>query len=502
MIFVEKTIRKNWQAAKKEVRDHPATYLLLVAILLTAAFLRLFRLHQTLGFYFDQGRDALVIWRLFHEGKLFLVGPVTGIEGIFLGPFYYLLIAPFYFLGGGDPVLPAAALSWINVATIGLAFLIGREVFGRKAGLLTALLWTFSYQMVTFTRWLANPNPLPAASLLAVWSMIKINRGQSWYWLLLALAVGLGLQIEAAGAVFFLPAVTIFFLWQRSWKGEVRPIIYAALLFSATLIPQILFNFRHQGILFASFKRFLLEQPSFEVSFWGVISERLRLYYQYFFPKLFLDRMEQGLALILFFGALALLRRKIFTSAGAKILLLWLVTPLIGFLFYRGNQGFVWDYYFAGVYPIFFLLVVGLAVEAWREAAGKAAVLAFLAIFFWANLVQLNIYYQIGIGITLKHQLAALVWVYKDAQGTPFNVDVYVPPVIPYAYDYLFLWYGSSRFGQTPAEENVPLLYTLYEKDSAHPERLETWLARQEGIGEIEDESSFGDIVVQRRVRL
>lgn len=502
MASISKSIRKNWQAAKREVRDHPSVYLILAVILISAAFLRLFRLNETLGFYYDQGRDALVIWRLFHEGKLFLVGPVTGIEGIFLGPFYYLLIAPFYFLGGGDPVLPAAALGWVNVAAIGLAYLIGKEVFGRKAGILTAFLWTFSYQMVTFTRWLANPNPLPAASLLAVWSMIKIAKGESWYWLLLALVVGLGLQIEAAGAVFFLPAVAIFFLWQKRRIKDTRPIFLAALLFLATLVPQILFNFRHQGILFASFKRFLLAQPSFQADFWQVITERLRLYYHYFFPKIFLDRMDEGLAFVIFFAVFAILRRKIFASTGAKILLLWLAAPLVGFLFYRGNQGFVWDYYFAGVYPVFFLLLGGLATEAWKEVAGRATVLAFLAIFLWANLVQLNIYYQIGIGITLKDQLPALDWVYQDATGKPFNVDVYVPPVIPYAYDYLFLWYGNSRFGQLPRNEQVSLLYTLYEKDTAHPERLKDWLVRQQGIGSLEEEASFGDIVVQRRTRL
>ncbi len=48
----------------------------------------------------------------------------------------------------------------------------------------------------------------------------------------------------------------------------------------------------------------------------------------------------------------------------------------------------------------------------------------------------------------------------------------------------------------------VPLLYTLHEEDPQHPERLEAWHARQEGIGEIEEEVSFGGITVQRRKRL
>src|SRR3990167_8398219 len=73
-------------------------------ILLSAFFLRVYRVNEILGFYYDQGRDALVIWDLWHNGKFFLIGPTTGIAGIFRGPFYYYLIAPLYLIGRGDPV--------------------------------------------------------------------------------------------------------------------------------------------------------------------------------------------------------------------------------------------------------------------------------------------------------------------------------------------------------------------------------------------------------------
>jgi hypothetical protein len=91
---------------------------------------------------------------------------------------------------------------------------------------------------------------------------------------------------------------------------------------------------------------------------------------------------------------------------------------------------------------------------------------------------------------------------YQDAKGRDFNVDVYVPPVIPYAYDYLFKWYGFQKYGFLPKEDHVELLYTLSEKDGAHPERLEKWMARQDKIGRIEKESYVFDIKVERRLRI
>ena len=51
-------------------------------------------------------------------------------------------------------------------------------------------------------------------------------------------------------------------------------------------------------------------------------------------------------------------------------------------------------------------------------------------------------------------------------------------------------------------EKQISLLYTLYEVDPPHPERLEVWLKRQATIGMVEEEAAFGGIVVQRRKRI
>jgi hypothetical protein len=108
--------------------------------------------------------------------------------------------------------------------------------------------------------------------------------------------------------------------------------------------------------------------------------------------------------------------------------------------------------------------------------------------------------------IKFGSQIRAVNWVFDNAAGRGvYNVDVYVPPVIPYAYDYLFLWKGSLRCGNTlcgKVEYSTPILYTLYEQDPPNPDRLDAWLERQKGIGIIEEEVRFGGITVQRRTRI
>jgi len=108
--------------------------------------------------------------------------------------------------------------------------------------------------------------------------------------------------------------------------------------------------------------------------------------------------------------------------------------------------------------------------------------------------------------ITLGNQLQAVNWVFEDASALKeFNVDVYVPPVIPHAYDYLFLWQASKRCGRNLCgmvkEPQKEIVYVLYEVDPPHPERLENWIARYRGNTQVEREERFGGITIQRRRR-
>jgi hypothetical protein len=178
----------------------------------------------------------------------------------------------------------------------------------------------------------------------------------------------------------------------------------------------------------------------------------------------------------------------------------------LGGLFFSGNNGNLYDYYFTGYYLIFILVFSFLLIEMSKGILGKVLLILFLGIFVYKNAASYKENYFGNINdyksVTLGTQLPAVDWIYKNANGTPFNVDEYVPPVIPYSYNYLFQWLGSTKYGTYPLTKNVDLLYTLYEEDIDHPERLQAWLNRQKGIGTINKEEKFGIIVVQERTRI
>ncbi|HZZ98991.1 MAG TPA: hypothetical protein VFG51_03595, partial [Candidatus Saccharimonadia bacterium] len=66
-------------------------------------FFRFWNIYQRLYFIWDQGRDAWMLQRLAH-GELTLIGPTSGVPGFFLGPLWYYIGLPGYFLGGGNPI--------------------------------------------------------------------------------------------------------------------------------------------------------------------------------------------------------------------------------------------------------------------------------------------------------------------------------------------------------------------------------------------------------------
>ena len=136
-----------------------------------------------------------------------------------------------------------------------------------------------------------------------------------------------------------------------------------------------------------------------------------------------------------------------------------------------------------------------------KNVLGKVLLAAFLTILTVQNLLSFRENYGTSLDdpeiIAFSNQLKAVEWIRTDASDTAFNVDVYVPPVIPYAYDYLFKWRKLN-----PVQDRVPLLYTLYEVDPEHPERLDAWLKRQKGIGKVLKEVTFGGIIIQERERI
>lgn len=483
--------------------------LLLVVILVLSFIVRVYRSNDLLGFYYDQGRDALVIWDLWHNGKFFLIGPTTGIAGIFRGPYYYYLITPFYLLGRGNPVYPAVFLAFLSTFSIYILYILVTKIQKDKISAFVAvIIASFSFNMVMASRWLSNPTPMFLLSILLVFGMFRVIDNKKFGWEIIGLVSGLSLfNFGSSGELYYFLAIFIFLLVNWKNRPNLKRLFFSLFLFFITFAPLLLFDLRHGGILRNNFIRSFVSEKSFTLPTKLLFEVRIPFYYDVFSKVLFHSRGKLEI-LLMFFLLLGFLffAKSLWKNKYIKTILIILFSPLIGLLFYQGNKTVLYEYYMTGYFLIFILLVSLILGKIWKNVLGKFFVLLFIIIFLINNIQVIKFKLEDRVdssgSIALKNELQAVNWVFKDSEGKDFNVDVYVPPVISYAYDYLFKWKAYKGDFNNLKSENVDLLYTVYENDSQHPERLEEWLLRQNGIGKIIEENHFGGITIQKRNRI
>lgn len=481
---------------------------IIVSLLVLFAFwIRVYRLDSLLGFYYDQGRDALVIWDFIHKGKLFLIGPTTGIEGIFRGPWYYWLITPFYFLGKGNPVYPAVFLASTTVLAIILLHRIVDMISGKLSAFIAVFLASFSYFFVYDARWLSNPTPMFLISTILIWSLFKVIDGNKWFWVLVSFCFGMAMQFGSAAEIFYFPAIFLVAILNRKSWPTFKIFIISVLVLFLVFVPQLIFDIKHNFILSKNIINFLTTAQSFKLSFWQTLNVRIPFYFETFFMNIFPSNSRISEILLFFLILFTYLDRKIlFKNSKLLAIFIFIMSPLVGMLFFQGNSGNVYSYYFTGYFFIFTILLSVILGTAFKNPIGKIVVFSFLLIFIKDNLNLLNkniIANQLDENsINLISQRKSIDWIFIDAKDKPFNVDYYVPPVIPYAYNYLTLWIGSSVYKKTPSDYQTSLLYTVIEPDPDHPERLDAWVNRQKGIAKVQKSQKFGPILVEQRVRI
>ena len=498
-------MKKLFLKLKKTFQKHPVHYSLLIILFAGAFFVRVYRTDKLLYFFFDQGRDAINIKKIYAQLDPALVGPTTGLSGILRGPAFYYLLLPAYLLGKGSPIVAAIWLQIINMIGLVFIYLSVRKISTKRAGLLAVLLVGFSRHLVGLSRWLSNPSPIFTSVPIMFYGLLQIkdNKKPHIWWPIVALMVGLNLQFEIASEIWFIPAILLLIVFNSSFKPSKKTALVSSAVFFATLLPQIVFDLVHDGIMRkAVVKHFAdSQQASFAFS-WSAVSERLGFYFQSF-QKIYTPYHAKSFALFLVFVLFFILRKK--NRKRVTPLLALISVPLFILLFYQGNQGNFYSYYLIGLFPLSAVLIAVILDKLLSNKFLLLIPLLFLTTFIYPNYIDLKNYLVAGVDgethISLGNQIQAIDWIYQDAGDKEFNVDVYVPPVLPHSYDYLFDWYGQKEYQTLPSQKQVPLLYTLYEVDPQHPQRLEKWLQRQESIGEVEEQARFGGIVVQRRTR-
>ena len=333
--MLKKFLSKNW---------------LLILILLIAAFCRLYRISGYMEFLGDQGRDVVIVRDFLKNGNLFFIGPQTSIGNMYLGPFYYYLIAPALLLANFNPVGPAVFVALLGVATAYLIYFVTKKWFNRRAALIAAFLYAISPIAIKYSNFSWNPNIMPLFALLFIYLMTE----KRYLWASLAFAMCLNSHYLA---LLLLPVAFIIWL-KNSPRKYIKETILAIVIFFLSLIPQFLFDLRHQGQNIKALATFFTQrETTVNLKAYKSLPVIPSLFNQINTDLLAGKNINFGIALsiILFIGIIYLLLKH--RNQNFLYCVLWYLVGLVGLGLYKQH---IYSHYFGFLFPVVFMLMAYL----------------------------------------------------------------------------------------------------------------------------------------------
>ena len=465
-------------------------------IILLAFFLRFWKLPEYMTFLGDEGRDALAVKRMIIDHKFRLIGPVTSIGNMYLGPLYYYLILPAMVVSRLSPVGPAAFIALLGIITVFLVFWWGREWVGEKAALIAAFFYALSPVVIIYSRSSWNPNVMPFFALVTLFGIWRVWQQKQFWWLpLIGVSLSFALQSHWLGLLLF-PTVGLFWLLtlfdliknRISLKPFILHTSYLILIFLLlTVAPLVWFDLRHNFINANAFKAFFTDrQATVNLKIYKAIPRLWELFVQVF-TRLVAGKDEfwgkwMALVITILFGFTMIQRciivggRKFFRQEkGLFLILTWFLVGLVGLGNYKQH---IYDHYFGFFFPVPFFLTGWLLVslfhsfsscKIWGKFIKVVAVALFLS-FVWFSFKECPLKYPPSNQLERTQKVSRFVL--EKAEGKPFNLALIAERNYDEAYAFFMEIWGQPPLRidpQKPKETIADQLFVICEQIPCQP---------------------------------
>lgn len=421
------------------IKSHRTEFIILILILAVGGFFRLYQVGEWMHFGQDEGRDAFMVRSMAADGDVQLLGPAApnNRPDFHLGPFFYYLQVPFYWLSGMSPAGGAWAVGLFSLITIYLVYAVGKNFFSRPAGLIAAALFSASYLMVYYGRWAWNPNVVPFFALLiflSLYKLAKIKESQKNEYYLYVLAASFGLIIQLHGtALMALPVILLFYFIIYRPRIACKKYIFAILIVIILNLPSIAYDLTNDFNNTKGFWAVITQSESQQsLGWWDRTTDTYEVW-QNFWHENLLHGKTDWIFFVLLAGSIIFVLIKLWPikkareNPGIILSLLWLIIPFVIFTFYKEA---IPMHYFCLIFPLPFLLLAGVLNYFWRLKIQKIVIiLIVLAIFSW----QFNYSAQFLVDlapngrrassypVTLSDMQAAVNYIIEDSQGEKIN---------------------------------------------------------------------------------
>jgi len=500
-------------------------FAILVLILATAAFLRLWRISDYMTFLGDEGRDVIVVKNLITKGDLIFIGPVTSIGNMYLGPLYYYMIAPFLALWHLNPVGPSVMVALIGTATVFLTYLTGRLFFSKEVGIFASSLYAIAPIPIIYSHSSWNPNPMPFFALLVIICLFLALKKIQPFWLLgVGASLAFVLQMHYLGFLMF-PVVLIFwflllFRTLKTKKTIKSFFIYSfssLVIFAVLMSPLLIFDLKpeHKFLNFNSFKTFFFERQATEAHLSTVnlnpfnAKSRILPIYEQLFTRFLVAKEEWygrlagiictfTLAFISYFSIKEKKRR-----LEACFLIIWLLIGVLGLSLYQQT---IFDHYFGFLNPIPFLLIGIFLWILWRRNfLFRGVAVSFFGLLIFINFANFPLKSEPN--YQLKKTKFITEEVIKLSEDRPFNFALMAKNNYDDAYEYFLDLQGHKPV--VIDNQNLDLtitdqLFVVCEDEICQPLGYPKWeiagFSKEKGLALIDKEWKFEGIRLFRLI--
>lgn len=458
-----------WKEYKRDI-------LILGVIFLLGLFLRLYKIDQGLIFGYDQARDSFRAESIFTERHFRILGPETDIPGVYHGVGYYYILAVLFFIFH-SPVLVTASLAIINGLGIFLVYWCGLELLNnRRTALISSLLFTVSFEVIQYSRWLSNPSLGLFTILLTYTSVwLWLQRKKNWFigaYIFAALSLHFQLFL---GFLFFVPLLAALIYRQKITLHKILySILTVCVIDSTFLVAEIKFKFQ----TIQAFGHFFLKQKSLfnPVDFLSRFMQRFfSVLHNTIFPS-------QKIAFFLIFLGICfyLFKKNTQNQPVRKFLLFWLLSTFPIFLFSSGALNA--EFGFIAVVPcLIYIMAEFLNALLLNPKYKLFGILLICFIFFYNSFYAIknaekgSYLLSVQESITYGLEQNILDYIYQKAEQRPYSICTVTNPLfINTTWAYLFKSYGKPKYGYLPywsgTNQTAYLGGNILQDDTVKPE--------------------------------
>ncbi|MCX6705767.1 MAG: glycosyltransferase family 39 protein [Candidatus Woesebacteria bacterium] len=217
-------------------------YLFLI-ILIAGMFFRVYKPISWMPYGHDQDLAGWIIKDIVFDKHIRLIGQETTSKGIFIGPLFYYLQIPFFFLTKWRPTGAVFLVTLISAFGIFSYYYCFKKMFNNRVGIFVSLIYAISYLIVFTDRETVPTMPVMIWSVWFLFFLWQLYKGKQKSYLFLGLLLGLVWHFNLA-SIILVPLILLAQIFSRT-KMNFKYILLAIGIFGILMSPFFIFEVRH-----------------------------------------------------------------------------------------------------------------------------------------------------------------------------------------------------------------------------------------------------------------